>query len=90
MSDLQTAIVEIRENATGIVRLHWDEYWAGPFMWGDGNYGCDCNRALFFLASAGPGADGDFACGEERFSVRISSADDGRTLYQDGENWSNV
>jgi hypothetical protein len=45
-------IVHIKNNKTGEIRKHmedsdWEE--GGAFHWGpDGNYGCDCNRALFF------------------------------------------
>ena len=35
------------------------------FMWTEGNYACDCNRALFFL---GGGSD-DVPCTETRFII---------------------
>ncbi len=35
------------------------------YMWEDGNYSCNCNRALFFL---GAGLD-SVACGDGRFEI---------------------
>lgn len=54
------------------------------FMWTEGNYGCDCNRALFFAHAAGE-EDPDVACGEGLYSVQIVEVG-GRVLYQD-EDW---
>lgn len=36
------------------------------FMWEDGNYGCDCNRSLFFL---GVDLDECLPCGDGRFEI---------------------
>ena len=37
------------------------------FHWTDGNYGCDCNRAMFFSGDH----EADVPCGDERFSVNL-------------------
>lgn len=78
--------VFIRRESDGAVRiLHDKEKWASTseYIWRDGNYTCDCNRASFF------GHDVDFdspeSCGEGKFAVRIED-DHGRMLYQD-ERW---
>ena len=39
-------------------RGEWNAY-----MWQDGNYACDCNRALYFIESQDP------PCGSERFVI---------------------
>ena len=49
-------------------------------MWSDGNYACDCNRAIFF-GDAG-GTNEEMECGETRYTVRIEDAD-GHELYRD-------
>lgn len=78
--------VYITDTTTGEERLHryeipspWGE--ADEFMWSDGNYSCDCNRALFF-AWAGDEGEPDIECGDWRFRVRIT-ADDGHVLYEE-------
>lgn len=76
--------VEIRRNSDGVVRdysedVPWDD--CSDYMWSDGNYGCDCNRGLFFDRAANEEND-DVPCGTSQFSVRIT-AEDGSLLYQD-------
>lgn len=80
--------IHITEVATGITRIYHhndDPDWEridGDYVWPDGNYGCDCNRALFF-ARAGGEEDIDIECGEERFSVCITARETGEVLYRD-------
>jgi len=49
-------IVSIQKTSTGEVReyIERDHDWSDldEYMWTDGNYGCDCNRALFFARAA--------------------------------------
>lgn len=52
------------------------------FMWSDGNYSCDCNRALFFANTVGD-PDPDQECGDKAYSVRITS-ENGSVLHVDG------
>ena len=52
------ADVHIRNNATGETRIYRDDFSGSdePFdvwQWTDGNYGCDCNRSLFFMRAGG-------------------------------------
>ncbi len=39
----------------------------GQFMWTDGNYSCDCNRALFHARARGVTEPSSPPCGEGRF-----------------------
>jgi hypothetical protein len=53
------------------------------FMWQDGNFACDCNRADFFgKAKNDFPFDVNHQCGDSRFSVRLT-APDGTRIYSD-------
>jgi hypothetical protein len=68
-------IAHIRKNETGEVRRYadeWEEGGAYLFQWTEGNYGCDCNRAIFFERVAGNELEWDEPpCGEGRYSVNL-------------------
>lgn len=51
------------------------------YIWSEGNYSCDCNRALFF-ARAGGEDDPNHDCGSGAFLVEITGTD-GSVLYRD-------
>jgi hypothetical protein len=55
----------------------WDD--VTEYMWTEGNYGCDCNRHLFFHRAAGAEADEDCACGETAYHAH-ALFDDGTTM----------
>jgi hypothetical protein len=79
--------VAIRNNETGEVRIHndtlnWDDE-ACEYMWTDGNYGCDCNRHLFFERSAGREPDEDRPCGDSKYSALYAELPDGRRITID-------
>jgi hypothetical protein len=80
--------VEIRRNADGLVRKYEDDCeWqeGSDYLWGDGNYACDCNRSLFFARAVGDDDDSERPpCGGELYSVRITGSA-GNVLYSDGE-----
>ena len=41
------------------------------YLWYNGNYACDCNRAAFFArAHAAPPTEDGITCGDGRFLVR--------------------
>lgn len=70
----------IRNNATGEVRVRQEEWthegWDGPasgvhFFWTDGNFGCDCNRAIWWHDDGNI----DRTCGSGKFSVRLIAED---------------
>lgn len=84
-------VVEIRCNATGEVREYeTDDILRdgaddpGDYLWSEGNYGCDCNRAAFF-ADAGGEDDIDCSCGEGRYSIRVRNKKSGRVWYREWE-----
>jgi len=59
-------IIYIKNNKTGEIRKCKDDYEFIEFMWSDGNYACDCNRAVFFYdhddeADNQPCTDTDFS-----------------------------
>lgn len=71
----------ICNNASNEERLceidgEWGE--ASEYLWTEGNYGCDCNRHLFFERSKGlkPSID-DAKCGESQYSIRYAIDGDG-------------
>lgn len=79
--------VEITRVATGQTVTHheagdWDDD-ATDYLWTDGNYGCDCNRALFF-GRAGGNLEGDPGdCGMERFTCSGVRPDGARFVIDD-------
>lgn len=88
--------VVIRDNETGELRLYehpdfdtevGDAF--SPFIWDEGNYGCDCNRYLFFQRAIGADEKDDILCGDTRYSV-LGIFQQGRLVYADGscERWA--
>ena len=70
-------LVHIRKNETGEIRIYKDYLYLDEdnfpdlFVWGDGNYGCDCNRRLFFARVNDEEEDWESGCSETEYSVRI-------------------
>ena len=67
--------VHLRRNSDGLVRqIKQDGNWTGEdgheFLWTEGNFGCDCNRHLFFERAAGdePAWD-DLECGQSAYTI---------------------
>jgi hypothetical protein len=82
--------VLIRNNATGEERLYTDEHdWndVGDYIWTEGNYGCDCNRSIFFGRAAGlEPEEVDLAeCGESAFSIPYVILPNGERVEIDSE-----
>ena len=73
--------VSITDTTTGETRLHHDKYedesadnWP-PFNWTEGDYACDCNRALFFArANDAKAPDPNIPCGHGRYTVVLRGA----------------
>ena len=63
----------------------WSENLDGlNFMWGDGNYVCDCNRALFMIRELEhrEPEDWETPCGRSRYWVeKIVDAETGEAVY---------
>ncbi len=78
--------VHIRRTETGEVRIYRDNLYTtvdydGIFIWAEGNWSCDCNRAIFF-AEAGGEQNKSNQCGEYGYIVdRIVRVADGELLY---------
>ncbi len=79
--------VHIKNNKTGEIRQHIekDENWfdGSDFMWTEGNYSCDCNRALYFARANG--SDDELAegqdCGDnEAYSIPFVILKDGTKI----------
>lgn len=81
--------VLIRNNDTGEVVLYeddgyFDEYGSfHDFIWSEGNYSCDCNRALFFFRSKNMLDPENNDCGEKLYSIRITKKSTCEVLYDE-------
>ena len=81
-------VAVLRRNSTGEVREHaayysGDEGW--EFQWTEGNFGCDCNRALFFARAKGE-PDPDQECGGEAYTLlELRRPDGSRYCGEEGE-----
>jgi len=79
--------VLIRRNATGETRrvfmaLPWYGDGGSLYWWTDGNFGCDCNRALTFYREDEAPED-EIDCGDTRFTVLQAELPDGRIVQID-------
>ena len=80
----------IRRVSDGEVRIYEsdeapDDLWLLEHMWSDGNYGCDCNRELFFERAGGVELEVlSTECSEGRYIVDQIVDEFGRMLYHDG------
>lgn len=74
-----TATILIKKNATGEVRRYEHNGFCenSKFQWTDGNFGCDCNRHLFFVRSKDDEREEDweFPCGESEYSIQGAEVD---------------
>ncbi len=51
------------------------------FQWTDGNYGCDCNRGIFFDRALDQEQEFEsYECGSGRYKIRVTD-DDGAEVY---------
>lgn len=88
----------IRQNSTGKTRVFTDTYdddyplHTVEFLWSEGNYSCDCNRAIFFH-NWGPESD-DRTCGHTDYAVMLAVVrETGQVICrysvdEDGEDWT--
>lgn len=82
--------VQMLNTETGERRTFEDELYTTPdydglFIWDEGNYGCDCNRHLFFGRAAGIEPH-DGVCGQGKYVVEsIVRLSDGELLYSEPE-----
>jgi hypothetical protein len=85
-------VAHIRCNATGEVRcfsntavLDEDHEPEPVWHWTEGNYGCDCNRHIFFRRAGGEEPDPDHRCGHDAFSVNLENPATGEIYYREFE-----
>ena len=82
-------IAHIKRVSNGEIRKYetWDILGKSEFpstsMWEQGNYGCDCNRHLFFGRAIGVEPENDCDCGETEYLVNLSNPKDGKVYYQE-------
>lgn len=79
--------IYIRRNADGIEHVYkWADHGIGFFdyNWREGNWGCDCNRYLFFCRAIGEEEEDDHPCGDHRYAAKVVSLT-GEILFSDYE-----
>lgn len=81
------ADVTLRRVFDGVERTYRHEQCLPPdlalYQWTEGNFGCDCNRALFFARAAGEADPESGMCGDaERFKLRLVLLD-GTVVYDE-------
>jgi len=82
-----SATVFITDTMTGETRTYLDDLATAEddyheYLWSEGNYCCDCNRAIFFDVAGGGDGDPDRGCGGERYDIKLV-ADDGRVILDE-------
>jgi hypothetical protein len=83
--------VAIQQKSSGIVATHsatghYDENGFMEFMWSEGNWSCDCNRAAFFREALGRPKAGFSLCGKSRYRiVSIRDKETGEVVYEETE-----
>ena len=79
--------LEIREYHSWTIFDPEDGDAPSDYMWSDGNYACDCNRALHFEYAVGAKYDEvkEINCGQEKFSVNVANAKTGEVFYREFE-----
>lgn len=80
--DVEVAIRRIADGEVRVARMR-EVRDTLEFGWSDGNYGCDCNRALFFARANGED-EPDIECGETAYAVDwIKDAETGEIVYSE-------
>lgn len=74
--------VSMRKNATGEIREFHDEWYGSDFIWSEGNFACDCNRALFFARAKGEDEPEETPCGDDRYTI-LKIICEGVVVYHD-------
>jgi len=89
--ELRPVVVEIKRMADGLIRDHHTQAgWFGgefnDFIWSDGNYACDCNRALFFARAANEHENmREPQCGDDAYQVNVKDPETGEYYYKEFE-----
>jgi hypothetical protein len=80
--------VAIRNNTTGETRIHVDSFdWddAADYLWTEGNFCCDCNRALLFARAGGDPDPKCRQCGHDAFSALYVELPSGERIELEGD-----
>jgi len=80
-------VAHIRKNETGEVRLYEssarisdEDGLPHAYIWMEGNYSRDCNRAIFFGDSP---VSEDMECSDGKYSVNLENPVDGQVFYRE-------
>lgn len=83
-------IVWIKKNETGEIRHYEDTLIEGCdeglpniYIWEEGNYGCDCNRRLFFARVKDEDEDWETECSDGLYSVNLQNPSTGEYYYKE-------
>jgi hypothetical protein len=76
-------LVALENSMTGEVRFYrqdfyWDDF--AEFMWTEGNFACDCNRAMMFQRANGEEATWDHPCGDVLYTALYAQLPDGTKI----------
>ncbi len=80
-------VIDIMKMSTGERRtwqsdLGWDKH--SKFLWKDGNFSCDCNRASFFRQAGGDEPSAQWRdCSDGEFRVVAIKSQTGQLLYSE-------
>lgn len=78
--------LSLRCERTGEVRnIVSDDEWGDlqEYLWTEGNYACDCNRAIFFEEAGDGSEDPDAECGDSAYTAISVTLSDGTVLPVD-------
>lgn len=86
--------VHVIRNRDGVARVYKDDSGMldddkeslSTYIWSDGNFGCDCNRYLFFQRAADEDEDDDAPdghCGEDKYTIYIVNPATGDIVYDE-------
>jgi hypothetical protein len=79
-----TVQVEIKHVASGKMVTDFQEFdddMLAIYQFEDGNYSCDCNRAIFFARAMGLPEDYNVPCGDGGYLVRLIDCANGDVIY---------
>ena len=84
-------IIELLDTQTGETvgfedcgSIWLDEGQPNDFMWGEGNYACDCNRFLMFERALGREPDLHLDnCGSDRYLAKAIRLDTGEVVFDE-------
>lgn len=85
--------IEILDARTGETAAFFDQgsIWEedgelNDYMWAEGNYSCDCNRALFWHRAQGIDISPDaVACSNDRYFAKATRLDTGEIVFDEIE-----